>query len=43
MIHFDSNLACWFYTCAWGCYAFDFEGEQEARDNYIGHLCPGKP
>lgn len=39
IVEFKPDVACFTYTCSWGCYGFDFEGEQEALDALLNHDC----
>lgn len=36
----SKDMACWTYTCIYGCFDFDFEGEGEAALAFERHDCP---
>lgn len=38
-VDFSIEASCWTYRCQWGCFAFDFEGEQEATEALLSHPC----
>lgn len=39
-VKFDVGVTdSWTWTCPWGCYGFDHESEQEARDAETAHQC----
>lgn len=39
MVEFDRAMACWVWRCEWGHMAFDFEGSDEAREDFLKHDC----
>lgn len=39
MIEFSRTYGCWIWSCEWGHYAIDFEGEQGALDDFKKHDC----
>lgn len=39
MVEFDMNMRCWIWRCEWGHLGFDFEGQQEALDDFGLHDC----
>ena len=41
MVKWSRKTSSYVYECIYGCYGFDFEGEQEARDAELRHVCTG--
>ena len=39
-VQFSRLSSSWEYTCIFGCWDFDFEGEQAALDAFLNHVCP---
>lgn len=39
-VKFSRNMACWTWSCLFGCSGFDFEGEEEAQRDFLNHACP---
>lgn len=39
MVEFSVIAECWTYTCEWGCWAYEFETEEEALDALLNHDC----
>jgi hypothetical protein len=40
VIEFSNVTSSWTWTCIWGCSDWDHEGEQEAREALLRHVCP---
>jgi len=38
-IQFSHITSSWEFTCIFGCYQYDFEGEHEAREAWLFHDC----
>lgn len=38
-VQFEPAYGCWTYRCIFGCFEYDYEGEAEARDAFVGHGC----
>ena len=38
-IQFSHLTSSWTWTCVFGCYGWDHEGEQEAREAFLMHTC----
>jgi hypothetical protein len=38
-IQFSHITSSWEYTCIFGCYGYDFEGQQEATEAFLFHDC----
>lgn len=41
-VQFSLVSHSWEYTCIFGCWGNDFEGEQEALDAFLNHRCDGE-
>lgn len=39
VVEFSVIAECWTYTCEWGCWAYEFETEEEALDALLNHDC----
>lgn len=39
MVEFNRQMACWTWSCEYGCFGYDYEGEQEAREAFLSHRC----
>lgn len=39
MVEFSHTYSCFIWTCDWGHIGLDFEGEQEALDDFAKHVC----
>jgi hypothetical protein len=39
MVENSHIYGCWIWRCEWGHFAFDFEGEQEALEDFKKHDC----
>jgi hypothetical protein len=39
MVEWSQEMTCFTWRCQWGCFGFDFEGEQEARESFLAHKC----
>lgn len=39
MIRWSDDIKAFFWTCAWGCSAFDFESSEEAEQDFLYHSC----
>lgn len=39
-VKWSREMASWTWTCVFGCFGFDFEGQQEASDDFARHNCP---
>jgi hypothetical protein len=40
-VQFSTLTSSWTFTCIFGCYEWDFEGEDEARRAFLFHRCSG--
>jgi hypothetical protein len=38
-VKFSKEMASWTWSCVFGCFGFDFEGKQEAIDDFLSHAC----
>lgn len=39
MVAFSLPYGCWTWECEWGHMGFDFEGSEEARQDFLKHDC----
>lgn len=38
-VKFSNEMSCWVWNCIWGCFGWDYEGEQEAAEAFMSHEC----
>lgn len=38
-VEFSREASCWTWVCAWGCWGWDCEGREEARQALLAHKC----
>lgn len=38
-VRFDRAMSCWTWSCIYGCWGWDYEGEQEAIEGFLSHDC----
>lgn len=40
-VQWSHEAGCFTFSCLFGCYGFDYEGEAEARTAFLTHKCTG--
>lgn len=36
----NHEMACWTWSCAFGCFGWDCESQFEAEQEFLKHACP---
>ena len=39
MIQWSPNVGGFLWTCIWGCYGYDHDTEDQAREAFDSHVC----